>query len=98
MKQLMVSPGVRLAFSAQPFVAAAIRPALARTVLKRSAPTFACPCRALSRHPCHVTVAVVQHFVHQRTSEKTLATEPHCLTHHSTGPARKAAQSGEFKR
>ena len=50
--------------------------------------------QALSQHPRPFSAVQVSPFVHQKITEKPVASSTKGLTHHSTGPARKAAQAG----
>ena len=59
------------------FVRAATRPALARAQ-RLSAPTVMRFAQALSRHPRHVTVAVIRHFEHHRHTVKTAPFSSQC--------------------
>ena len=70
--QLLVATPFRLAF-----VRAATRPALARAQ-RLSAPTVMRFAQALSRHPRHVTVAVIRHSEHQRHTVKTAPSSSPC--------------------
>ena len=70
--QLLVATPFRLAF-----VRAATRPALARAQ-RLSAPTVMRFAQALSRHPRHVTVAVIRHFEHHRHTVKTAPFSSQC--------------------
>ena len=70
--QLAVATPFRLAC-----VRAATRPASARTQ-RRSAPTVMRFAQALSRHPRHVTVAVIRHSEHQRHTVKTAPSSSPC--------------------
>ena len=81
-----VAAQVRILFGAQPLVAtpfrlayvrAATRPASARTQ-RLSAPTVMRFAQALSRHPRHVTVAVIRHSEHQRYTVKTAPSSSQC--------------------
>ena len=81
-----VAAQVRILFGAQPLVAtpfrlayvrAATRPASARTQ-RLSAPTVMRFAQALSRHPRHVTVAVIRHFEHHRHTVKTAPFSSQC--------------------
>jgi len=84
--RFVVTDQVRLPSCAQPlvaapfrlaFVRAATRPASARTQ-RRSAPTVMRFAQALSRHPRHVTVAVIRHSEHQRHTVKTAPSSSPC--------------------
>ena len=70
--QPLVATPFRLAF-----VRAATRPASACTQ-RRSAPTIVRFAQALSRHPRHVTVAVIRHSEHQRHAVKTAPSSSPC--------------------
>ena len=81
-----VTAQVRILSCAQPlaaapfrlaFVRAATRPASARTQ-RLSAPTAMRFAQALSRHPRHVTVAVIRHSEHQRHVVKTAPSSSPC--------------------
>ena len=81
-----VAAQIRLLSCAQPlvatpfrlaFVRAAARPASARAQ-RRSAPTVMRFAQALSRHPRHVTVAVIRHSEHQRHTVKTAPSSSPC--------------------
>ena len=81
-----VAAQVRILSCAQPlvvtpfrlaFLRAATRPASARTQ-QRPAPTVMRFAQALSRHPRHVTVAVIRHSEHQRHTVKTASSSSQC--------------------
>ena len=75
---------------AQPFVVALIRLASAR-VQQLSAPSVVRFAQALSRHPRHVTVAVIRNFEHQRCTVKTALSSSPC-----SNPALNLAPFGRW--
>ena len=94
-----VTDQVRILSGAQPlvatpfrlaFVRAATRPASAR-VQRLSAPTVMRFTQALSRHPRHVTFAVIQHSEHQRHTVKTAPSSSQC-----SNPALNLAPFGRW--
>ena len=83
--QPLVAAPFRLAF-----VRAATRPASARAQ-RLSAPTVMRFVQALSRHPRHVTVAVIRHVEYQRYTVKTAPSSSQC-----SNPALNLAPFGRW--
>ena len=97
--RFVVTDQVRILSGAQPLVAApfrlacvraATRPASARAQ-RRSAPTVMRFAQALSRHPRHVTVAVIRHSEHQRHTVETAPSSSQC-----SNPALNLAPFGRW--
>ena len=97
--RFVVTDQVRLPSCAQPlvvtpfrlaFVRTATRPASARAQ-RLSAPTVMRFAQALSRHPRHVTVAVIRHSEHQRHTVKTAPSSSKC-----SNPALNLAPFGRW--